>query len=166
MKTVLLAITFLLATSSAALAQFAPSTQNLRGLKGVDLRVMSDRPDGKEEPEWPGVLKVVEADVNAKLKEAGITLLRWAGEVEKAGYPRLIVMIGLRKNGFETEVKLLQRVMLARDPSIHTDAVTWRRHGSGGPLVDIAMIQRQVAGLIDRFIEDYFSVNPKESAIR
>lgn len=169
MKTVLLAVTFLLATSSAAPAQFAPTTENLRGLKGVRLMVMSGRPDGKEDPEWPNVLKVVEADVTAKLQEARIALLGFAQEVEKAGYPQLVVRIILRKPSslgypLQTEVKLFQRVTLARDPSIQTDAVTWQRDGIGGPIVDIAMIRRQVGVEIDQFIADYFSVNPKQSA--
>jgi hypothetical protein len=166
MKTILLAVTFLLATSSAAPAQFAPTTENLRGLKGVRLMVMSGRPDGSEDPEWPGVLKVVEADVTAKLQEAGIQLFRYGDEIKNAGYPRLIVMIKHRPNGYplETEVKLLQKVLLVRDPSIQTDAVTWRLDGIGGPRVDIAMIRRQVGVEIDRFIKDYFSVNPKQSA--
>lgn len=166
MKTILLVVAFLLVTASSALSQFAPSKDNLRGLKGVRLIVMSGRADGKENPEWPGALKLVEADVTAKLQEAGIPLLRWAQEVENAGYPRLIVMIRYRPNGYplDTEVKLLQRVMLVRDPSIQTDAVTWRLDGSGGPSVDIAMIRNQVGTEIDRFIQDYFSVNPKQSA--
>ena len=111
MKTTLLAVVFLLASAGPTLAQFAPSTENLQGLKGVRQIVMSGRPDGKENPEWPGALRVVEADVTAKLEEAGIPLLRYAGEVEKAGYPRLIVMIRYRPNGspLETDVKLLQR---------------------------------------------------------
>lgn len=165
MKTILLAITVLLATSSAP-AQFAPTTENLRGLKGVHLMVMSNRPDGLEDPKWPGVIKVIEADVTAKLQEAGIPLFRFGDEIKDAGYPRLIVMIKHRPNGYplETEVKLLQKVLLVRDPSIQTDAVTWRLDGIGGPEVDIAIIRRQVGVEIDRFIKDYFSVNPKQSA--
>lgn len=169
MKTLLLAATFLLAASNAAPAQFFPTTENLRGLKGVRLLVMFGRPDGREDPEWAGVLKVVEADVTAKLQESGIPLLRYAQEVEKAGYPRLIVMITLKNpNNYvyplQTEVKLLQRVTLTRDPTIQTDAVTWYREGIGGAQVDIAMIRRQVGIEIDQFIQDYFSVNPKQSA--
>ena len=169
MKRILLAIPFLLATSSVALAQFAPSTDNLRGLTGVRLIVMFGRADGLEEAQRPGVLKMVEADVTAKLQQAGIPLLRYAGEVEKAGFPRLVVLITLDvPNGFVyplvTEVKLLQRVRLARDPSIQTDAITWRLEGVGGPKLDLDMIRRQVAGEIDRFIDDYVSVNPKQAA--
>jgi hypothetical protein len=61
-----------------------------------------------------------------------------------------------------TGVKLLQRVRLARDPSIETDAVTWSLDGvGGGTKAEIERIRRLVAYEIDRFIKDYQSVNPK-----
>jgi hypothetical protein len=62
-----------------------------------------------------------------------------------------------------TEVKLLQRARLVRDPSIEYDAVTWSNEGVGQPL-EISRIRRMVANHLDRFVEDYLSVNPKQSA--
>jgi hypothetical protein len=169
MKRILLVVTFLLATNSTVMAQYAPTTDNLRGLTGVDIGVMFARPDGGEEAQRPEVLKMVEADATAKLQQAGIPLFRYAGESKKAGYPRLIVVIRLKTpNGamypILTEVKLYQRVKLARDPSIETDAVTWQRDGYGGPDIDIARLRRLVASGIDLFIKDYFSVNSKQAA--
>jgi hypothetical protein len=166
MKRIVLALAFLLAMSSVASAQFAPSIENLRGLTGVRLIVMFGRADGLEEAQRPDVLKMLEADTTAKLQKAGIPIFRFADEIEKAGAPQLVVLVTLDKpNGFVhplvTEVKLLQRVRLARDPSIETDAVTWIIEGVGGPKLEIPMIRRQVASEIDRFIEDYLSVNPK-----
>jgi hypothetical protein len=169
MKRILLAVPFLLGIHGAGMAQFAPTTDNLQGLTGVGLYVMFARPDGVEEAQRPDVLKMVEADVTAKLQQAGIPLFRYAGEIKKAGYPRLIVVIRLKTpNGvmypIVTEVKLYQKVKLARDPSIETDAVTWQRDGYGGPDIDIARLRRLVASGIDLFINDYFSVNPKQAA--
>lgn len=169
MKKIVLTVMFLLATSSVASAQFAPSTENLRGLTGVRLIVMFARADGLQEAQRPKVLEMLEADATAKLQKAGIPLFRFADETRNAGFPQLIVLITLDKpNGFVhplvTEVKLLQRVRLLRDPSIETDAVTWSLGGVGGPKLDIEMLRRQVASEIDRFIEDYRSVNPKQSA--
>ena len=63
-----------------------------------------------------------------------------------------------------TEVKLIQKVRLIRDPSIETHAVTWSLDGVGGPKLKIPMIRRQVASLIDRFIQDYRAVNSSQSA--
>ena len=169
MKRILLPLMFLLAVSSAASAQFAPSTENLRGLKGVRLIVMFHCADGLEEAQRPEVLKMLEADLTAKLQEAGIPLLRNADELQKAGGPRLIVLLTLEKlNGFVhpvvIEVKLLQTVRLVRDPSIEYEAVTWSLGGVGGPELRIDMLRRLAAGTIDRFIQDYFSENPKQSA--
>jgi len=169
MKRIILALTFLLATSSVASAQFAPSTENLRGLIGVRLMVMfggATRAEALDEVERPGVLKMLEADTKAKLEKAGIPFSRsrFADEIGKAGDPRLIVTVTFDQlNGFETEVKLMQSVHLARDPSIVTYAVTWSL-GGGGNKAEIATIRRQIASLIDRFIKDYLSVNPKQSA--
>ena len=177
MKRIVLALSFLLATSSVASAQFTPTKENLRGLTGVRLIVMFGHcptrnpincAEGLEEAQRLEVLQMLEADVTAKLQEAGIPLLRNANELHKAGGPRLIVMVTLDKpNGFVhpivTEVKLLQRVRLVRDSSIEYDAVTWSQGGVGQPL-EISRIRRLVANHLDRFIEEYLSVNPKQSA--
>jgi hypothetical protein len=93
-------------------------------------------------------------------------LLRFANEVEGAGSPQLIVYITLDKpNGFVyplvTNVKLLQRVSLARDPSIQADLTTWERSGIGGPNVTVEMIRGQVGTEIDQFIKDYSAVNSR-----
>ena len=164
MKRIVLALTFLLATTSVASAQFTPSKENLRGLTGVRVIVMFDRPtraEALDEVKRPGVLKMLEDDTKAKLEKAGIPFSR-SKFVDD--YERLIVLANLDKpNGLETEVKLLQRVRLARDPSIEFDAVTWSLAG-GGNTQEIPMIRRVIADSIDRFIEDYLSVNPKQSA--
>ena len=168
MKRIILALTFLLATSSAASAQFAPGTENLRGLRGVRVIVMFDAPtraEALDEVKRPGVLRMLEDDTKAKLEKAGIPFSRsrFADDIGK-DYARLIVLAKLDKpNGFETEVKLLQRVRLTRDPSIEFDAITWSLGGVGNKL-EMPIVRSQIAGLVDRFIEDYLSVNPKQSA--
>lgn len=171
MKRFILALTFLLGTSSVVAAQYNPGKENLPGLIGVRLVVMFGRAGAlPDEAQRSEVLKTLEDDTKAKLKEAGIPFSqsRFVDEIDKAGNPRLIVMVTLDKlNGFVpailTEVKLLQKVHLVRDPSIETNAVTWSRYGVGNKL-EISRIRRLVASLIDSFIEDYLSVNPKQSA--
>jgi len=178
MKSIVLALTLLLGISTIASAQNAATKENLRGLTGVRLMVMfghcptrdpSNCAEGLDEAQRPEILKMLEDETTAKLQNAGIPLFKYADEIYKAGTPRLVVVVTMDKlNGFnhplETEVKLMQRVLLARDTTIETDAVTWNLGGVGGPKLEIPMIRRQVAGLIDRFIEDYWSVNPKQSA--
>ena len=175
MKRIILALTFLLATSSAASAQFAPGTENLRGLRGVRLMVMFHAPtraEALDEVKRPGVLRMLEDDTKAKLQEAGIPFVgsrfandKMAVDIGKAGNPRLIVLADFREpNGFEIEVKLMQTVRLTRDPSIEFDAVTWSLAGTGNTQ-EMPMIRHVIADLMDSFIRDYLSVNPKQSAI-
>jgi hypothetical protein len=165
MKRTILAVTFFLATSSTAWAQFAPGNENLRGLAGVRLIVMFDGPTRAEafdEVKRPGVLKMFEDDAKAKLESAGIPFSP-SKFADNHGYARLIVLAKLNQaNGFETEVKLLQRVRLTRDPSIQFDAVTWSLRGVGNK-VEILIVRSQIGDLIDRFTEDYLSVNPRRS---
>lgn len=169
MNRIILALTFLLATTCVASAQFTPGKENLRGLRGVQLIVMFDGPTRAEafdEVKRPGVLRMLEDDTKAKLQEAGIPFSRslFDSEIGTAGNPRLIVLAKLDKpSGFETEVKLLQSVRLTRDPSIEFDAVTWSLAGVGNK-VEMPIVRRQIAGLINRFIEDYLTQNPKQSA--
>jgi len=168
----ILILVFLLVSSSAASAQFTPSKENLRGLTGVRLVVMfhgRTREEALDEVKRPGVLKMLEDDTAAKLEKAGIPFARglFADKITK-DYARLIVRVGLNvPNGFvyplEPEVTLLQSVRLARDPSIEFDAVSWSLGGVGNT-DEMPMMRRLIADLIDRFIEDYLSVNPKQSA--
>jgi hypothetical protein len=111
-------------------------------------------------------LQLVEADATAKFQKAGIPLLRFTQEVEEAGSPHLLVSITSDKpNGFVyplvTNVKLHQRVRLAREPSIEADLATWETYGIGGPDLTVAMIRSQVATEIDQFIRDYNAVNSR-----
>ena len=166
MKRTMAILALLLFVSSVALGQAGHSRQenNLRGLKGVRLVVMFARADAVDEADRPAILKLVEADANAKFQKAGITLLRYADELENAGSPQLIVYITCDKpNGFVypliTKVTLLQHVRLARDPSIEANLATWEQSGIGGPKLTVEMIRGQVAGEIDQFIKDYLTVN-------
>lgn len=178
MKRIILALAILLATSSVASAQFIASTENLRrqenlrGLTGVRLVIMfhgRTREEAFDEIKRPGVLKMLEDDTAAKLEKAGIPFARglFADKITK-DYARLIVRVRFNvPNGFvsplEPEVQLLQTVRLARDPSIEFDAVSWSLGGFGNK-DETPMMRRLIAGIIDRFIDDYLSVNPKQSA--
>jgi hypothetical protein len=169
-----------------ASAQFTAITQNLRreenlrGLTGVRLIVMfhgatraeaigETRAEGLEELQRPEVLKMLEDDTAAKLEKAGIPFARglFADKITK-DYARLIVRVRLSvPNGFvsplEPEVQLLQRVRLLRDPSIEFEAVSWSLEGVGNKL-EIPMMRSLISTIIDSFIRDYLSVNPKQSA--
>jgi hypothetical protein len=169
MKKILLMATLLLATSSV-FAQFAPSTDNLRGLEGVGLIVMlNGYPYRLDDAQRPEILKLVEADATEKLQKAGITLFsKFNTESSmRSGSPKLVIRVTTNRDGMtplETEVELIQKVRLSRDPTIETYAVTWSRGGIGGPKVRDSMIREQVAIGIGDFIRDYLSVNPQSAA--
>jgi len=164
MKRIGFAALLLLLSSTAVWAQFTPSNENLHGLTGVRLIVMYQRAEGLEASQRPAVLKILEEDATAKLQMAGLQLFHYEGEMQKAGYPRLVVLVTLDKvNGFVhpivTEVKLLQKVQLVRDPSVAFDAVSWARYGVGGPTLDLTMLRNQTNRLVEEFIKDYQSAN-------
>lgn len=172
MKRIILALTFLLATSSVASAQLPSSRESLRGLTGVRLVVMfhgRTREEAFDEIKRPGVLKMIEDDTVAKLEKAGIPYARglFADNITK-DYARLIVRVRFNvPNGFvyplEPTVTLMQDVRLSRDPSILYEAMSWNLGGFGN--TDETPIMRSlIADLIDSFIRDYLSVNPKQSA--
>jgi hypothetical protein len=165
MKTTILGLALLLLSSTTVMAQFRHS-ENLRGLKGVRLVIMFGRSAAMDKAQQPGVIQLLETDAKAKLQKAGISLLQSANEIEEAGSPQLIVTITLDKpNGFVyplvTDMKLLQRVRLARDPSIEPDVITWQTHGVGAPEFTVEMIRNQIASELDQFIQDYMEANPK-----
>ena len=166
MKHLILLIAFLLVSSTAVVGQsgHAGQEKNLRGLKGLRLVVMFPRADTLDDAERLAILSLVEADATAKFETAGIPLLRFTKEVEDAGSPQLIVYLTLDKpNGvvspLRVTVKLLQRVRLARDPSIQPDLATWEQFGIGGPTVTVEMIRGLAGTEIDQFIRDYSVAN-------
>ena len=163
---IILTIAFLSLTTATALGQagYGGQEKNLRGLKGVRLVVMFARAEAINEAERPAILKLVETDAIAKFQKAGIPLFHYTNEIEDAGFPQLLVYVTCDKpNGFVypvvANVKLLQRVRLARDPAIEGDLATWEHYGIGAPKLTVDVIRQVVAGEIDQFIKDYKIVN-------
>lgn len=170
MKKIILAITLLLLMSSAAFAQFTPSIENLRGLRGVRLITqLGHYPHRMDEFQKPEILKLVEADATAKLEKAGIPFFISPSDPKRnPSYAFLVITITMNEGNdlkeIETEVKLLQSVRLSRDPSIEFFAPSWLTGGSvtGPKKWDLnGNTRKQVGDLVDGFIKDYFSVNQK-----
>ena len=167
----------LLLMSSLSLGQSEPGTAgqegNLRGVTGVRLRVMLGHPPRQREAQKPEILKLVGADAAAKLERAGIPFYTSPSDPRRNfSYAVLVITVTITeteaagRKRLENEVKLLQSVRLSRDPSIEFEAVTWVTEGGvTGPAQFVMSGTRdQVGDLIDGFIKDYFSVNPKPSA--
>lgn len=174
---VALGAALLLLMSTLSLGQSEPGTagqeENIRGVTGVRLRVMLGHyPHRMEERQKPEILKLVEADAAAKLEKAGIPFYVSPSDPRRnSSYAVLVITLTMTEETvlkhIDNEVKLLQSVRLSHDPSIEFEAVTWLTGGSvGGPKQwDLdGNTRKQVSDLVDGFIKDYFSVNPKESA--
>jgi hypothetical protein len=165
MKPTLLVLLFLAsATAVVGQAGHAGQENNLSGLTGVRLVVMFGGGDGLPKVEQTAILKLVEPEAIAKFEKARIPLFRYAQETQAAGSPQLIVYITSSKSTsfappLEIRAKLLQRVRLARDPSIEADLATWEHWGVGGPESNVELIRKVAAAVIDQFIQDYIKVN-------
>jgi hypothetical protein len=111
----------------------------------------------------------IKANVEAKLKAAGIKVLS-ADEAAKApGNPHLAVnldSITARDNtvSFELIVEVLQGCTLARDANMKVPACsTWSKGRVGRANSDIpAFISQQISSEVDFFLKAYAEVNPKK----
>ena len=159
-------------------AQVKDDANALQGLNGIKV-FLSFRPDPLADATQRAELqKKLQGEAEKKLLEAGIPLLKWAGESERAGSPLLYIFISLSQPKFKThappidvESNFWQQVRPIRNPKKQTYAVTWESHNSGdfgktddgaSALTNDAVLQvlnRQ----LDEFINAYSAANPKLS---
>lgn len=143
--------------------------ETLRGLAGVavmveDIAADAER-DGLQESQ-------VQADVEGKLRQAGIRVLSAEERQRTPGMPTLAVRVGTYKLAdlydLCIEVSLLQATVLKRDPSVERLTATWRARGVGrAGARRLQDARRVVGGYIDLFITAYLAVNPQaRSAMR
>jgi hypothetical protein len=172
---------FLLVVAGVASGAAENHRESLRGLTGVAVRVerisQNARQDGLDE-------KTVQADVEQKLKQAGIAVLTTAQAAQDPGGPTLYISIsakllyypqgvvfdpaGRPYNGppyvVATTVSLLQSVMSPRDPKLKLpEAKTW----DSGYLttIDPALLKKNaratLGDLVDGFVADWKAANKK-----
>jgi len=136
---------------------------SLRGLKGVHVLV------AKLPPDFEGNLtrEQIQTDVELKLRLVGIKVVSEKEQFSMPGRPYLYVTVCGVKTftegvAWQIDIQLSQDVYLERDPKISVDATTWSV-GRGGFLgkMKIEEIRNEVKDLVDQFINDYLSVNPK-----
>jgi len=136
--------------------------ETLRGLQGVAVVVETLKSDAEADGLNAGDLQ---ADVESKLIEAGISVLPHEQWRQTAGHPWLYVSVNtikyLASYFFSIDVQLKQDVSLPRDPSILTSSATWEL-GSIGFAVPQSFpdkIRESVNTYISRFIADFSAVN-------
>jgi hypothetical protein len=155
---------------SQATAQLDDSTnkESLRGLNGVVVLV---RINASPDAERDGITKEkLQTDVELKLRQAGIPVV--AMEELKKTIDNRIGWLDLSVSALKYEdgtfyacnlqLKLMQHVFLARDPSKSTFATTWST-GSVGVfgLMRLQGIRQEVNDKVGEFANSYLAVNPK-----
>lgn len=151
----------LVAMSPISFAQDMDQTRaTLRALKGVEVLVESFNPEIEKDGLLSGQLR---ADIEAKLRMAGITVLR---EKERAITPPMLCIDAQVTKPisslyvFHVEIALRQNVLLQRDQGIMVHGVTWSR-GKIGNTHNISEIRQYITDKVDQFIDAYLSVNQR-----
>jgi len=159
----------LLSLALTTIALFASDTpaarQSLKGLTGFAV-VVEDVGSKKTAGVDPAKIK---ANVEAKLKTAGIKTMSNDEALKAPGSPHLSVNLDsiTAKDGtvsFELTLEVLQACTLARDSSMKVPACnTWSRGKVGRANSGIpAFIDTQIASEVDAFLRAYAEVNPKK----
>ena len=146
--------------------------ESLRGIKGIYVAIEGLKP-GIEEA---GVrTENIQTDVELKLRLAGIKVLTEEERLEELGKPFLYVNVNCEKSelGFHfylysISIELMQKIILVRElvaldferPAYY--ATTWRTRTAGlSGANKVVAIRDIVKDMVDEFINDYLSVNPK-----
>lgn len=150
--------------------QFKVKASALQGLTGIDFTV-SLRLIQFVNPRFQALSDPLLREAQNKLKEAGIPLLRFPSELERAGYPLLNVVVTLDENGvsyapaIDVRSQLWQRVQPIREPQKYTYVPTWESHANDGPAITEEALRKIVNSQLDQFIEAYKAANPKVSSL-
>jgi hypothetical protein len=159
-------------------AQVKDDASALQGLNGIRVFV-SFRPDSLADTTQRAELqKKLQSEAEKKFLDAGIPLLKWAGESDRAGSPLLYMLITLSQPNFKThappievEGNFWQQVRPVRDLKKQTYAVTWESHDSGDfvktgdstSAITHNAVLKVVNRQLDEFIKAYSAANPKLS---
>ncbi len=137
--------------------------ETLRGLAGVWVVVEKLHPDIDQ----GGVTRSqLQADAEARLRQAGLRVLTQDECWETPGMPWLYITAGILKATDTTyavtiEASLHQEVILARAPHVKTFGVTWDTGVNIGVVGvgQMGTVREHVGALVDRFIADYRAAN-------
>lgn len=141
------------------------SRPSLKGLDGL-LVIVEDL---GAEVERDGLTRdQLQADVELRLRKAGIRVVKRDDAAATPGAPYLYVNLNALKHPdvalyvYALGLELTQRVTLVRDPKITAFAVTWsvRRVGTIGAQ-RLGDLRSTVTDYVDRFINAYLEQNPR-----
>lgn len=138
------------------------SIKSLQGIKGV-MVVISDI---KPEFEKGGLTKKhIQKDVELKLRMAGLKVLSWGERSKTPGMPYISVVPYIIKTAsgmyvFNVTLSLAQRIYLERNSKLIT-AATWDYLATGFTQ-NLDDIRSKIKDLVDIFLNEWLSVNPKK----
>ncbi len=148
------------------LGQTKEQRESLRGIKGIRVVIEHISPDAGRD----GLIREqLETDVEWRLRRSGIAGIILRPEEETFSTPYLHVYVNAYKPrdselyAYNVGVEFRQGVLLPRDLTIKTYAATWKSTEIGtvaGRKLSNG-IKDSVADQIDKFINDYLTVNPK-----
>lgn len=164
---ILLILVLGLAGSPAVAMDTELSRSTLKGLRGVSVMIESLEP----EVERDGLSRsTIETDVELKLRQAGITVVPPGDQKNSLGaflYVNVNAIQSSANRGlyaYSVHVAVNQVVRLVRDREVRTVAATW----STGTIVIVgatrisASVRENVRDQVDRFVNAYLAVNPKQ----
>jgi len=147
--------------------------RTLQGLKGVRVVVEDIEPDAERD----GLTqRELQANVELRLRRAGIAALTEKQLLEAPGMPVLYVKIDTRKGqsertkglyAYSVHVGLYQLVRLSRDNRIAAGAETW--YTAGVNVVEsnhLRTVREDATEKVDQFINAYLAANPKAPPAR
>lgn len=144
--------------------------RSLRGLEGIGVVIETLQSDA----ELIGLTKSqLQTDIESQLGNARIRVLTEEERLKTKGTPYLYVNVNsvlfrqISSYGYNIYVALQQDVRSERNPSADVlSACTWIYGITGGVETSklVEEIRKDVGALVDRFINDYLTVNPVTSA--
>jgi hypothetical protein len=164
-RLVLLVSVLLLSRALAAAESSDTYAQRtLRGLQGVGIVIEHLNADAERD----GLTKEqIRTAVEGRLRQAGIPVLAREAWTKTPGLPYLYVRVEASKTPYNfyaiaIQIELWQAVVLLRDPTITTLALTWKTPGMIGGVVSarIHEVQKIVGEDVEAFIHDYLAMNP------
>lgn len=141
-------------------------TRPLRGLTAIFILVEDIDPDIQGKGEI--TKEQIQTDVELKLRMAEIKVVSKEEYFKIPGKPFLYVNLNAIKNStvtyivYHINISLNQEVYLERDSKTNVYANTWDKHAIG--LIrenKVDRIRDHIKDLVDIFINDFLSVNPK-----
>jgi hypothetical protein len=149
--------------------QVKEDANSLQGLPGIRSFASIRQNAPIDEEQRVAMEKVVQSEIEKKLKRAGISLLKYSNESEPAGDPILYVWVKLSGPNYqapaiEIETKFWQHARPLRDVRKDLHVVTWESQTNDNVAITNDAVLEAVNRQLDEFIKAYNAANPKLSA--